>query len=104
MSKILVVEDAAAVSDVVEHTLAREGMVVATTSNGEKALEHLNGSELFDLVILDIMLPGMDGVSVCQELRKGGSPSAAAPVIMLTARDDETSMVVSVWRSAPTIT
>jgi DNA-binding response OmpR family regulator len=40
------------------------------------------------------MLPGMDGISVCQELRKGDSPSADAPVIMLTARDDETSVVV----------
>lgn len=94
MSRILVVEDDAAVRDVVEHALTREGMEVATTTDGEEALKRLNSSDLFDLVVLDVMLPGMDGISVCQELRKGDSPSAEAPVIMLTARDDEMSVVV----------
>ncbi len=94
MSRILVVEDDAAVRDVVEHALAREGMEVVTTADGEEALKRLNGPDLFDLVVLDVMLPGMDGVSVCQELRKGDSPSADVPVIMLTARDDEMSVVV----------
>src|ERR687896_1402718 len=94
MSRILVVEDDAAVRDVVEHTLTREGMEVATTTDGEEALKRLEGPDLFDLVVLDVMLPGMDGISVCQELRKGDSPSAEAPVIMLTARDDEMSVVV----------
>jgi DNA-binding response OmpR family regulator len=94
MSSILVVEDDAAVRDVVEHALSREGMKVTTTANGEEALKLLTGSEPFDLVVLDVMLPGMDGVWVCQELRKSDSSSADAPVIMLTARDDETSVVV----------
>ncbi len=94
MSRILVVEDDAAVRDVVEHALTREGMEVATTKDGEEALKRLNGPDLFDLVVLDVMLPGIDGISICQELRKGDSPSAEAPVIMLTARDDETSVVV----------
>jgi DNA-binding response OmpR family regulator len=94
MSRILVVEDDTAVRDVVEHALTREGMEVATTTDGEEALKRLDGPDLFDLVVLDVMLPGMDGISVCQELRKGDSPSAEAPVIMLTARDDETSVVV----------
>ena len=94
MSRILVVEDDVAVRDVVEHALTREGMEVATTTDGEEALKRLEGPDLFDLVVLDVMLPGMDGISVCQELRKGDSPSADAPVIMLTARDDETSVVV----------
>ena len=94
MSTILVVEDDAAVRDVVEHVLTREGMEVATTTDGEEALKRLEGPDLFDLVVLDVMLPGMDGISVCQELRKGDSPSAEAPVIMLTARDDEMSVVV----------
>src|ERR671917_2468534 len=94
MSRILVVEDDAAVRDVVEHALTREGMEVATTTDGEEALKRLNSPDLFDLVVLDVMLPGMDGISVCQELRKGDSPSAETPVIMLTARDDEMSVVV----------
>ncbi len=94
MSRILVVEDDPAVRDVVEHALAREGMETSTAASGEAALERLRGSEIFDLVVLDVMLPGMDGVSVCRELRSGDSPNKATTVIMLTARDDETSVVV----------
>jgi DNA-binding response OmpR family regulator len=94
MTRILVVEDDPAVSDVVEHALSREGMETETASDGEKALESLRTAGPFDLVVLDVMLPGMDGISVCQELRNGDSPSADAPVVILTARDDETSIVV----------
>jgi len=94
MSRILVVEDDPAVRDVVEHALSREGLETPTAATGEAALERLGTSEVFDLVVLDVMLPGMDGVSVCRELRSANSPSKAATVIMLTARDDETSVVV----------
>ena len=94
MTRILIVEDDPAVRDVVEHALSREGMKTETASNGEKALESLRAARPFDLVVLDVMLPGMDGISVCQELRNGDSPSTDAPVVMLTARDDETSVVV----------
>jgi two-component system, OmpR family, alkaline phosphatase synthesis response regulator PhoP len=94
MNRILIVEDDPAVRDVVEHALAREGMKTETASDGEKALQSLRASGPFDLVVLDVMLPGMDGISVCQELRNGDSPSTDAPVVMLTARDDETSVVV----------
>ncbi len=94
MSRILVVEDDPAVRDVVEHALSREGMQTSTASTGEAALSQLQGSENFDLVVLDVMLPGMDGVSVCRELRSGDSRNKAVPIIMLTARDDETSVVV----------
>jgi two-component system alkaline phosphatase synthesis response regulator PhoP len=94
MTRILIVEDDPAVRDVVEHALAREGMETQTASDGEKALESLRAAWPFDLVVLDVMLPGMDGISVCQELRNSDSPSNDAPVVMLTARDDETSVVV----------
>src|ERR687889_501697 len=94
MTRILIVEDDPAVSDVVEHALSREGMETETASDGEKALESLRAARPFDLVVLDVMLPGMDGISVCQELRNGDSPSTDAPVVILTARDDETSVVV----------
>jgi DNA-binding response OmpR family regulator len=94
MTRILVVEDDPAVRDVVEHALSREGMETETASDGEKALESLRTAGPFDLVVLDVMLPGMDGISVCQELRNGDSSSADAPVVILTARDDETSIVV----------
>jgi DNA-binding response OmpR family regulator len=94
MARVLIVEDDPAVRDVVEHALAREGMETETAADGEKALESLGAAKPFDLIVLDVMLPGMDGISVCQELRKGDSPSADAPVVILTARDDETSVVV----------
>src|SRR5919199_189218 len=94
MARVLIVEDDPAVRDVVEHALSREGMETETATDGERALESLRAAKPFDLVVLDVMLPGMDGISVCQELRNSDSPSSDAPVVMLTARDDETSVVV----------
>ena len=96
MARVLIVEDDPAVRDVVEHALAREGMDVKAFGDAEMTLEHLRGAEPFDLVILDVMLPGMDGISLCRELRAGSAGPALTevPVIMLTARDDETSVVV----------
>jgi two-component system, OmpR family, alkaline phosphatase synthesis response regulator PhoP len=94
MARILIVEDDPAVRDVLEHALWREGMETQSAPNGEKALQSLHDAKPFDLVVLDVMLPGMDGISVCQELRNGHSPSTDAPVLILSARDDETSVVV----------
>ena len=96
MAKVFVVEDDPAVRDVVEHALVREGIETKVLGDGEAALEHLQTAEPYDLVILDIMLPGMDGVNLCRELRGGraGPALTDVPVIMLTARDDETSVVV----------
>ena len=94
MARILVVEDDPAVSDVVEHALSREGMETLAVGDGKSALLRLNEeTEPFDLVVLDVMLPGMDGVSVCREIRAGG-PARDVTIIMLTARDDEMSVVV----------
>jgi two-component system alkaline phosphatase synthesis response regulator PhoP len=95
--RILIAEDDPAVGDVVEHALAREGMETLVVEDGEAALERLRWeAEPFDLVVLDVMLPGMDGISVCREIRAGeaGSASSDVPIVMLTARDDETSVVV----------
>jgi len=94
VSRILIVEDDPAVGEVVEYALSREGMGTLTVGDGEEALERLRGSDTFDLVILDVMLPGMDGISVCRELRSGPAHNKDVPVLMLTARDDETSVVV----------
>jgi two-component system alkaline phosphatase synthesis response regulator PhoP len=96
MTRVFVVEDDPAVRDVVERTLVREGMETKALGDGEAALEHLRMAEPYDLVILDVMLPGMDGVDLCRELRAGqaGPALVDVPVIMLTARDDETSVVV----------
>ncbi len=95
--KILIVEDDPAARDVVERALARERMRTIAVRDGEAALEYLRReNEPFDLVVLDLMLPGMDGISVCREIRAGdaGSANSDVPIVMLTARDDETSVIV----------
>jgi len=97
MPKILVVEDDPAVRDVVEHALSREGMDTRAVGSGEEALERLRTHEgRFDLVVLDVMLPGIDGIEVCREIRAGeaGEQARNVLVLMLTAREDETSVVV----------
>ena len=94
MPKILIVEDDPAVRDVVEYALSREGMETEAVSSGEAATARLFSGAEFDLVILDLMLPDTDGVTLCRELRSADCASRDVPVIMLTARDDETSVVV----------
>ncbi len=90
MARVLVVEDDRGVRDIVRIALEYEGMDVEAVKSGEAALELVEDSHSFDLAILDVMLPGIDGVTLCQELRA----RTALPIIMLTARDDETSIVV----------
>ena len=90
MPRVLIVEDDDAMRDMVGYALAEEGMEVEAVADGESALEIFSSLGPFDLVILDVMLPGIDGVTVCKEL----TSKSDVPVIMLTARDDETSVVV----------
>ena len=90
MSKILIVEDDAAVRDVMERAFEREGMSVKAVGDGEAALKSFHSASSFDLVVLDIMLPGIDGITLCRELRK----SSDVPIIMLTARDGEANVVM----------
>ncbi len=86
---VLVVEDDPTVSEVVVRYLEREGLTVATASDGLTALA-LAEQRWPDLVVLDLMLPGIDGIEVCRRLRT----EAPVPVIMLTARGDEDDRVV----------
>jgi DNA-binding response OmpR family regulator len=90
MPRILVVEDEAAMRDMVGYALLREGMDVETAQNGEAGLEAFHKAGPFDLVILDVMLPGMDGIELCRRI----STESDVQIVMLTARDDETSVVV----------
>jgi DNA-binding response OmpR family regulator len=89
MARILVVEDEATLRSTVAYNLNKAGHEVRTAGDGEQALA-LAAAEQPDLVVLDIMLPVMDGFEVCRQLRQRSS----VPVIFLTARDDEIDRVV----------
>src|SRR5882724_7952924 len=85
MSTILIVEDEQHLADGLRFNLEAEGYAVDVVDNGEEALEFLTSTpSRFDAVVLDVMLPGVDGFHVVKELRKAGQ---FIPVLMLTARD-----------------
>jgi two-component system, OmpR family, alkaline phosphatase synthesis response regulator PhoP len=90
MPKILIVEDDPAVRDVLKIALEREGMTVEAVGDGKAALKRFRLTNSLDLVVLDIMLPDIDGITLCQELRR----SSDVPVIMLTAREGERNVVL----------
>jgi len=87
--KVLVVEDEPVLLETLEYNLARQGYEVCTAADGPTALE-VAREEQPDLIVLDIMLPGMDGFEVCRTLR----PEMSVPILMLTARDEEIDKVV----------
>jgi DNA-binding response OmpR family regulator len=88
-TRVLVVEDDATVAEVVVRYLEREGFEVEWVADGREALERADKA-LPDLVVLDLMLPGLDGLEVCRRLRE----LAPIPVIMLTARGEESDRVL----------
>lgn len=90
MAKILIVEDDKDIAFGLEEDLVRHGHRVETVRDGETALSR-GGEPCWDLIILDIMLPGKDGFDVCRELRSGGS---STPIIMLTAKTHEAEKVL----------
>src|SRR4030088_2249057 len=87
--KVLVVDDEAHIVELARLYLAREGYEVEGVGDGTQALARF-GQVKPDLVILDIMLPGTDGLTICKEIRK----QSQVPIIMLTARDEVTDKVV----------
>ena len=89
MSKILIVEDEEALSDPLAFLLGREGFQTIVVDNGLDALPVFD-REGADLVLLDVMLPGMSGMEVCRKLREVSS----VPIIMLTAKDSELDKVL----------
>ena len=89
MSKILVVDDEPAILDVLVYNLTKAGHQPVAARDGKTALDLIRAGPP-DLVILDLMLPGMDGLDVCREVRKASN----LPIIMLTARDDELDRVL----------
>ena len=89
MTKILVVEDEASFSDALAYLLGREGFEVSVADTGIKAIEEFDRHGA-DLVLLDLMLPGISGTEVCRQIRTRSN----VPIIMLTAKDSEVDKVV----------
>lgn len=96
MRKILVVEDDPGIALGLEEDLTLEGYAVECVADGESALRRAREGA-FDLIVLDVMLPGKDGFQVCRELRKGGGET---PVILLTARTQEAEKVLGLQLGA----
>jgi DNA-binding response OmpR family regulator len=96
MARVLVVDDDVTVREVVVTYLRAAGHDVGEAADGEAALEQLR-AEPADLVVLDLMLPGLDGLEVCRRIRAGGDD---LPVIMLTALGSETDRVVGLEHGA----
>ena len=88
-TRVLVVDDEPMVREVLERYLEKEGFVVSTAADGAAALDAFE-AERPELVLLDLMLPGIDGLEVFRRIREG----AKTPVIMLTAKGEETDRVV----------
>jgi DNA-binding response OmpR family regulator len=93
--RILVVEDEAIVAEVVERFLRREGYETLVVGDGREALKAL-GNFIPDLIVLDVMLPEVDGLEVCRQVRSRGE----TPIIMLTARGEETDKVLGLGLGA----
>lgn len=90
--KILIVDDERDIMELIKYHLEREGFNAIYSYNGEDALQRAR-RESPDLVILDLMLPGLDGLEVCRLLKRG-SETRHIPIIMLTAKTGETDIVV----------
>ena len=89
MTKILVVEDEPSFSDALSYLLGREGFEISIADTGTKAVEEFDRHGA-DLVLLDLMLPGLSGTEVCRQIRSKSN----VPIIMLTAKDTEVDKVV----------
>ena len=88
-TRVLVVDDEPVVTEVIDRYLSREGFEVSIAADGAQALD-LAHSWAPDLIVLDLMLPNVDGLEVCRQLRR----QSQVPIIMLTARGEETDRVV----------
>src|SRR2546428_4666145 len=90
--RVLVVDDEKDLVELITYNLGRNGFDVLTAYNGNDALE-VAQRELPDLVVLDLMLPGLDGTEVARRLR-ADARTATVPIVMLTAKGEETDVVV----------
>ena len=96
--RILIAEDDPDIADLVAHYLHKSGWQTHIATTGDKALAYARSHDV-DLIILDLMLPGMDGLEVCRALR-ADRVKASVPIIMLTARADEGARVAGLETGA----
>ncbi|MEE2736034.1 MAG: response regulator [Pseudomonadota bacterium] len=96
--KIIVVEDEPDLVDVVTYNLEREGYSVLASQRGDEGL-NLIRSEAPDLVLLDLMLPGMDGLSICRQM-KSDSSTKEIPIIIASAKGEESDVVIGLEMGA----
>ena len=89
MTRVLVVDDEPVLVDTIRYNLRREGYDVQVANDGNEALKLAQAGSP-DLVVLDLMLPGLDGLEVCRQLRR----ESTVPILMLTAKDDEVDKIV----------
>ncbi len=90
--KILIIEDEGDIAELLEYNLHQAGFDAEIASDGETGIQKAQ-SFLYSLIILDIMLPGVDGITVCRRIREGDSHSRT-PILMLTAKSEETDVVL----------
>lgn len=96
--KIIVIEDEPDIQEVIVHNLLRDGYQVDATLNGERGLELVRSLEP-DLVLLDLMLPGLDGVEICRRI-KADPRTRTVSIIMVTARGEESDVVLGLGLGA----
>jgi two-component system phosphate regulon response regulator PhoB len=96
--KILVVEDEENIQELIRYNLSKEGYQVSCALSGEKGLDAAR-AENPDLVLLDLMLPGLDGLDVCKELKRDAATQGIG-IIMVTAKGDETDIVTGLEMGA----
>jgi len=90
--KIVIIEDEPDIVEVIAYNLSREGYQVVSAQDGEEGLRKVR-KEMPDLVLLDLMLPGMDGLELCKEMKED-QRMRSIPVIMVTAKGDESDVVL----------
>ena len=97
--RVLVVDDDTALAEMLGIVLRGEGFEPSFVADGDKALAAFRETKP-DLVLLDLMLPGRDGIDVCRQIRA----ESGVPIVMLTAKSDTVDVVRRAWSPAPTTT
>lgn len=96
--KVLVIEDEPDILEVIQYNLEREGYKVVACRDGEQGLSRIR-TDAPDLVVLDLMLPGMDGTEVCRQV-KSDPVTRSIPIIMVTAKAEESDMIIGLGLGA----